>query len=168
MTRLTLEKTLKRSTCGVGIQPPTQRTIKLFSTTKRAFKWAHSREARTRGTGSLGCRAKRKIRSQQKLTYQLANRATNQPVRIPSASALDLLRVDVGCRKNLRRIVRKLTVTTFGAALSRPRIPISSLCRNSCSVSSLFPNRHAVPVWIKLISSSSGGRRDSRAIAGKL
>ena len=92
---------------------------------------------RTRGTGSLGCRAKRKIRSQQKLTYQLASKAANQPVRIPSACALDLLRFDIGYRKNLLWIVQELTETIFGVALSRPQSPISSLCRNSCSAPSL-------------------------------
>ena len=74
---------------------------------------------------------KRKIRSQQKLMYQLANRATNQPVRMPSACSLCLLRFDVGYRKNLQRIVQELSETIFGAALSRPRRRISSLCRSS-------------------------------------
>jgi hypothetical protein len=104
---------------------------------KRAFKQAVRETQRARGTGSLGCRAKRKIRSQQKLTYQPASRAANQPVRIPSACALDLLRFDVGYRKNLWRIVQELTETIFGSALSRPQSPISSLCRNSCSAPSL-------------------------------
>ena len=54
-------------------------------------------------------------------------------MRIPSACALDLLRFDVGYGKNLRRIVQELTETIFGAALSRPHRPISSLCRNSFS-----------------------------------
>ena len=57
-------------------------------------------------------------------------------MRIPSACALDLLRFDVGYRENLRRIVRRvqeLTETIFGAALSRPQCPISSLCRSSFS-----------------------------------
>jgi hypothetical protein len=54
-------------------------------------------------------------------------------VRIPSACALDLLRFDVGYRKNLLRVVQELTETIFGVALSRPQRPISSLCRNSCS-----------------------------------
>jgi hypothetical protein len=55
-----------------------------------------SRDAKNKRNGKLGCRAKRKIRSQQKLTYRLASRATNQPVQIRSACALDLLRFDVG------------------------------------------------------------------------
>jgi len=110
---------------------------------RNGFKRAVRKTQRTRGTGSLGCRAKRKIRSQQKLAYQLASRAANQPVRIPSACALDLLRFDVGYRKNLRRIVQELTETIFGAALSRPQRPISRLCRSSFSAS-LFPNRLAV------------------------
>src|SRR5258708_22679115 len=100
---------------------------------ERAFKRAVRGPQRTRGTGSLGCRAKRKIRSQQKLTYQLASKAASQPVRIRRACALDLLRFDVGYRKNLRRIVQELAETIFGGALSRVQRPISSLCRNSCS-----------------------------------
>ncbi len=79
----------------------------------------------------------------------------NQPVRIPSACALDLFRFDVGYRENLRRIVQELTETIFGAALSRPQRPISSLCRSSFSAP-LCPNRPAVAVRIKLVSSSSG------------
>jgi hypothetical protein len=104
---------------------------------ERAFKRALRETQRTRGTGSLGYRAKRKIRSQQKLTWQLASKTANQPVRIPRACALDLLCFDVGYRKNLRQIVQELAETIFGAALLRPRRPISSLCRNSCSASSL-------------------------------
>ena len=66
-------------------------------------------------------------------TCQLASKTANQPVRIPSACALDLLCFDVGYRKNLRRIVHELAETIFGGALSRAQRPISSLCRNSCS-----------------------------------